>query len=129
VLAALPACGRLETRERTLNLTDQLRVYGKLVRWGEFDAARAYIRLRPGSEAKDPNPPELYGGIKVTHYVLRESVFNEGQTEAATTHQIRYFHVDTRREVEGFDRQIWYWDEESAQWLLDGTLPDFTGAH
>jgi len=131
-LALLAGCGGLDTikqGERARRLSDDLRVYGKLVRWGEFSGARAFIQVRPESEVRDPNPPGLLAAIKVTHYRLSDTVYNADLSEAAVAFELKFFHQDTRREVSGVDRQVWYWSEELSRWLLDGTLPDFSGAH
>jgi len=119
----------LQGAERGTRLNDSLRLYEKLVRWGEFAVARRYIRPRPEQPAlAAAQSSDLLESISVTHYRLVGLELNPERTRASVSHELRFYHQDERREVAVVDRQLWWWDDEAARWFLDGDLPDFAGA-
>lgn len=125
-------CGslqKLQDAERSSRLTDDLRVYGKLIRWGHFVAAQRYVRPRPTGPSVVPKQPvSILGAISVTHYRLAGMQLNPDGNEANISHELRFFHQDDRREVAMVDLQLWWWDDEASRWFLDGNIPDFSGA-
>jgi hypothetical protein len=129
---ALSGCGKfdsMQANERASKLRDAVRTYGKLVRWGEFAAASRYIRVPEKSDVEAPKQSlSMLKSVRVTHYRLTHVEFNEDQQKATVSHELRFFHNDTRREVSTVDRQQWWLDEKSSGWFLNGNVPDFTGA-
>ncbi len=129
---ALSGCGGLErirSAERAGQLNDQLRAYAKLVRWSEFEAASRFIRMNPeATERTIEQPAELVRAVRVTLYRLKGVEFDEGRTRASVTHSLRFYHQDNRRELAVTDRQMWWWDKNTARWYLHSGLPDFKGA-
>ncbi len=125
-------CGgleRMQAAERGARLNDQLRVYGKLIRWREFEAARRYVRPQPEVAGRAPEPsPRLLSHINVTLYRLQRVELDERGKRAAVTHSLRFYHEDNRREIATTDRQIWWWSDATSRWYLHGNVPDFAGA-
>lgn len=101
--------------------------YRILIRWGEFEKAQNYSRLRLDTEAKFDR--EFYQNIRVTRYELVDQIavgddpedpreirliidLDFNQANEVTVHTLRY-------------EQLWWYDENTERWFLDGQLPDF----
>ena len=97
--------------------------YGKLIRWRAFDDASEYNRPR---ETELPKPDFDYlSEIKVTKYEIKSVVLSEEGDEAAVTAVISYYHERTTAVKTIEDNQLWWKDEESGHWYVDGGLPNF----
>ena len=97
--------------------------YGKLIRWRDFESASEYNRPR---EADLPRPNfEYLSEIRVTKYQMKSVVLSEEGDEAAVTVTISYYHERTNAVKTIEDNQLWWRDEESGNWYVDGGLPTF----
>ena len=97
--------------------------YGKMIRWRAFDDAAEYNRPR---EVDLPRPDFDYlAEIKVTRYEIKSVVLSEEGDEAAVIAEISYYHERTNAVKTIEDNQLWWRDDESGQWYIDGGLPNF----
>ena len=99
------------------------KAYGKLIRWKAYEDAAKYIRLREEGEVVINS--ELLNEIRVTKYELSSMVLNENNDEAVVTAEISYYHERVNSVHNIRDQQIWWKDENSGSWFLDGQLPPF----
>lgn len=103
------------------NLNEEVKTYGKLIRWYAYDEAAAYIR-HPEGEAIVVNT-EALKEIRVTKYNVLSMVVNEDKTEAQVTAEISYYHERVNNVHTIQDKQLWWIDEESGKWFINGQLP------
>lgn len=105
------------------SLRANAKAYGKLIRWKGYEDASKYIRLRDGGEIV--MDLELLGEIRVTRYEISSMVLNEDNDEAIVTADISYYHERVNHVHNIRDQQIWWKEESTGNWYLDGQLPRF----
>lgn len=110
-------------RKDAEDLRYKAKAYGKLIRWKAYDEASSYINLRDGGEVHVNT--ELLNEIRVTKYEVISIIMNESRDEAVILADIAYYHERVNSVHEIKDKQIWWKDEESGAWYLDGQLPPF----
>ena len=110
-------------RKDAEDLRYKAKAYGKLIRWKAYDEASAFIKLREGGEVVVNT--ELLNEIRVTKYEVISIIMNESRDEAVILADIAYYHERVNSVHEIKDKQIWWKEEESGAWSLDGQLPPF----
>ncbi|MFK8027110.1 MAG: hypothetical protein AB8C40_03530 [Gammaproteobacteria bacterium] len=110
-------------RKDAEDLRYKAKAYGKLIRWKAYDEASAFIKLREGGEVVVNT--ELLNEIRVTKYEVISIIMNESRDEAVILADIAYYHERINSVHEIKDKQIWWKEEESGVWSLDGQLPPF----
>lgn len=101
--------------------------YLQLIRWGRFDTAAQYIRYRQ-TEVPALRARKYLDAIRVTSCEILNQASSADQKEAIVTVGIGFYHVDSGI-VESFqERQVWWYEETSKRWFLEGDLPDFAAA-
>lgn len=122
VIGMQSACNSNLTKSAE-SLKTNAKAYGKLIRWKAYQDATKYINLRDGGTV-DINL-ELLNEIRVTRYEVSSLVLNETNDEAVVTAEISYYHERVNSVHNIRDQQLWWKDEESGSWYLDGQLPAF----
>ena len=126
ILVCLAACASVESAKRSDALESSLRQYGIAIRWGHYDAAVQF--MRPRDKVIETTGSGSLNDIRVTSYDVVEQGLSDDQTEARLTVAISFYHVESGIVHRLKDQQVWWYDEDSKQWFLDGDLPDFVGA-
>jgi len=141
-LLLLPACARLDQREKMWQLQQATKAYGIAVRWGHWHDAVAFFAARPVDGAQPEPPPAPSGdeaqeaqeaeklrqeleNTRIALYSIREILFTDpGGDEALAVVDISYYGSSgaVRSTV---DRQLWWYEPETRRWWLDGSLPTF----
>lgn len=103
------------------NLNTEVKTYGKFIRWRAYDEAAAYVK-HPDGEAININT-EVLQEIRVTKYEVLTVILNEEKTEATVTAEISYYHERVNNVHTIQDIQLWWLDEESGRWYINGPLP------
>lgn len=123
VCFSLLACMGNQPRKEVELFHEQIKLYGKLIRWQGYQEAYGYVEVRDG-QAAVPDW-DLLKEIRVTSYKIGKIVLNEEQNEAQVEAQIDYYHERVNSVHEIIDRQTWWYNEELGLWRLDGSLPPF----
>lgn len=105
------------------SLKTNARAYGKLIRWKAYEDASKYIKLRDGGTVAINS--ELLNEIRVTKYEVNSMVLNESNDEAVVIAEISYYHERVNNVHNIREQQIWWKDENTGAWYLDGQLPPF----
>ncbi len=100
----------------------KVNTYGKLIRWRAFDDAATYLRTQDNKPISSDT--QVYKEIRVTNYKVTRVVLNEEKTQAFVTAEISYYHERVNNVHTIRDMQLWWLDEESGRWYLDGKLPE-----
>jgi hypothetical protein len=125
-LVFLAGCGSVSTRQRLSELEESLRTYGKLLRWGEYEAALKYmVRREAGASAVDLG---VLRNVRITTYDVLSRTVEPDNTEALIRVKIDFYDADYARLRSLMDVQTWWYSEEHERWFLDDTLPDFQSA-
>jgi len=111
-------------KNQTLSTFDQTtRLYGRLLRWREYEGAVNMIRHQDESSV-EVNLDE-YNDLRVTDYEIKKVVMDEDLKSAVVEAEISYY-FETKNSVKKMrDTQNWWYLEEAEKWFLDGDLPAF----
>ena len=113
-----------QQKQKNLNTFDErTRLYGRLLRWKEYEAAANMIRH------KDESPVEVnldhYGDLRIVKYEIKRALIKEDTKSAEIEAEITYY-FETQNQVKTLrDAQDWWYLEEAETWFLDGDLPAF----
>jgi hypothetical protein len=94
--------------------------YGNLIRWSEFEAAKAFLA---------PDAPEslrtVPATVRVSDYQVKQIAHSEESRKVVQAVEISYFKVDAPRVRTLVDRQLWEFDPDKEAWLLKSGFPSF----
>jgi len=123
VLGGIAAgCGTLGQEQRLTDLEIALRTYGAAMRWGLYDNAASYVRLRPGSEPVPPCVPR--DDVRITTYQVRDTGLSDDGYEANVRATLGYMPLDASAVREVLDVQHWWYSKDAHRWFIDGGLPE-----
>ncbi len=111
-------------KQKSLNAFDErIRLYGRLLRWKEYEAAVNMIRHQDESPA-DVNL-EYYDDLRVVDYEIKKVAMNEDHKSAIVDAEISFYYESRNTVMTIRDTQNWWYMEEAESWFLDGSLPSF----
>ena len=120
---ALNGCATIENQTRSTQLGHRAKLFVKAVRWGEFQVAADMLRRRDGERTS--LDPKAYEGIRVTSETYALAASDPGATEASMSAEFEY----TRGQSVSLKKlrydALWWFEPESKQWFIDGSLPEF----
>lgn len=121
-LTGLGSCAQIEQKGRAVKLEQAVRLYVDSIRWGNFETAAGLVRPRAGTAAA---PRQVPANVRVTAYASRIVSINETRDEAQVITAFDYYFQNSAT-VNSVSRQdLWWYDPNSEQWYLDGSLPEF----
>lgn len=122
IVFALTGCQSNNTKKTVETLNYTVKDYGKFIRWRAYDEATNYIRHKDERAANTDT--SALQEIRVTKYQVLTVEINDENQEAFVKAEITYYHERVNSVKTIIDQQLWWKDEESNQWYLDGVLPD-----
>jgi hypothetical protein len=121
--SGLSGCASHQERKSLNSFDERSRLYGRLLRWKEYEAAANMIRHQDESP-KDVNLDD-YNDLRVVEYEVKSVVVSEDKKSAVIDAEITYY-FETRNRLKTIrDAQNWWYLEEAESWFLDGNLPAF----
>ncbi len=107
--------------------SNSYRIY---IRWGEYEKAEAFIKMREGIPSK--LDLDHLNQIHVTSYdVIKEYVSLDEEKfpkEIVEDVEIEFYPESTLTVKNLRHQQVWWYDVEEERWYLDTDLPDFRPA-
>ena len=105
--------------------TNSYRIY---LRWGEYEKAAAFVKMRNGT------PRELdldyLKEIRITRYEIINEFINVDEEkfpeEIVVDLDIDFYSESTLTVKNLRYQQVWWYDVEEERWFLDSDLPDFS---
>ena len=111
-------------KNATLSTFDETtRLYGRLLRWREFEGAVNMIRHQ--DESSVAVDIEQYDDLRVTDYEIKKVVMGDDLKTAEVEADISYYFETTNTVKKLRDTQSWWYLEEAEKWFLDDDLPAF----
>ena len=111
-------------KNQTLNTFDErTRLYGRLLRWKEYEGAVNMIRHKDESSV-EVNLDD-FNDLRVTDYEIKKVVMGEDLKTAIVQAEISYYFETTNAVKTMRDNQNWWYVEEAETWFLDDDLPAF----
>lgn len=123
VACLMMGCASLMDSKKYELLDAREKQFAKAIRWGAYDMAASFIRPREG----EPELDDLadYESIRVTSYEEFGGSMNSEKTESIHVVVFHFYHRESGSVHKVRHTQLWWYDEESKGWYLDGGLPDF----
>lgn len=127
-LAALPGCivQNIQRAETQTQLQAVTNTYRKLMRWGHYDQAAQYLKVREGEEPLPEPDLENMARFKVTSFSFAEQLVADTQTDARVTAYIEFYDIDTGVTASVRDEQFWWYDETAKRWFLGSPMLVFS---
>lgn len=130
VLISVSGCWNTGASKRTNQFEETLDAYRLMIRWGRYERALNYIRMRESEPRKFDR--EFYRMIRVTRYDIVDEIGYgkeiEDPREIHIITAIEFLHEDSIKLKSMRYKQVWYYDETEEGWFLDSDLPDFKSA-
>ncbi len=121
ISAVLCACATMENKQRESTFDMATAIYGKAVRWGDYETAEQLRRLDEQQTARPPPAKD----IRITSYKTVRVSPAADENEIALTVQITYYHDDTMTLKDVTDQQVWKYDADKEYWYITTPLPEF----
>ncbi len=111
-------------KNKTLNSFDETtRLYGRLLRWREYEGAANMIRHQDESSV-EINVDD-YKDLRVTDYEIKRVEMGEDLKTGVVVVDISYYFETTNAVNTIRDTQNWWYLEEAEKWYLDDDFPAF----
>ena len=125
LLSSLMLQGCASTQKnKTLNSFDETtRLYGRLLRWREYEGAVNMIRHQDESTV-EINLDD-FENLRVTDYEIKKVAMGEDLKTAVVQVEISYYFETTNAVNTIRDTQNWWYSEEAEKWFLDDEFPAF----
>jgi hypothetical protein len=91
---------------------DSAKRYGRLIRWSDFENAKAYLAPAP-SGTDTPLPTS----VRVTDYEVKQMAYAEGKRQVVQVVDISYYLTKDPRIKTLKDQQLWEFDSDRSVWL------------
>ena len=113
-----------QQKQKTLNVFDErTRLYGRLLRWKEYEAAVNMIRHKDESVVNIAL--DAYKDLRIVEYEIKRAVINEDNLTAMVEAEISYYYEPQNQVKTIRDVQDWWYLEEAKSWFLDDSFPAF----
>ncbi|MEM7402383.1 MAG: hypothetical protein AAF304_10590 [Pseudomonadota bacterium] len=111
-------------KNKTLNSFDETtRLYGRLLRWREYEGAVNMIRHQDESTVEFNL--DDFEDLRVTDYEIKRVAMGEDLKTAVVDVEISYYFETTNAVNTIRDTQNWWYLEEAEKWYLDDDFPAF----
>lgn len=126
VLVSLLGCGGVRTvgeQSRANAFDAAVKTYTKLIRWGYFEEASAYIRAPDDSQIN--TDLARIARYRVTAYDNINQLTADNDREGRVLAMIEYYEIDSGVVQQVRDEQLWWFDDETKRWFLSSGMPKF----
>jgi len=120
---SLGGCASKKKNQTLSTFDETTKLYGRLLRWREFEGAVNMIRHQDESSV-DVNLDQ-YKELRVTDYEIKKVAMGEDLKTAEVAADISYYFETTNAVKKIRDTQSWWYLEESEKWFLDDDFPAF----
>jgi len=120
---SLSGCATKKKNQTLSSFDETTRLYGRLLRWREYEGAVNMIRHQDESSVEVD--VEAYKDLRVTDYEIKKVVMGEDLKTAVVLADISYYFETTNAVEKIRDTQNWWYLEEAEKWFLDDELPAF----
>lgn len=119
VLLAAACATTFDFRREEL-FEDMSKRYGRLIRWSEFDSARAYLAADAPKERNT-----VPASVRVADYEVQQVAYTDDKLKALQSVKITYFRQDNPKLRTTEDLQTWEFSADKGAWFLKSGFPDF----
>jgi len=120
---SLGGCATKKKNQTLSSFDETIKLYGRLLRWREFEGAVNMIRHQDESSVEVNL--DKYKELRVTDYEIKKVVMGEDLKTAEVEADISYYFDTTNAVKKIRDTQSWWYLEEAEKWFLDDDFPAF----
>jgi len=122
-LGSFTGCAAKKKNQTLSTFDERIRLYGRLLRWKEYEGAVNMIRHQDESTVEVDL--EAFNDLRVTDYEVKKVVMADDLKTAEVEAEISYYFETTNSVQTIRDMQSWWYIEDTATWFLDDELPAF----
>ena len=123
LITVLSGCSKYQMQKKFNNLDRSITSYEIALRWAQYQDAYSYHVYLDGTQP--PVDISRLNEISVTGIdVIRKSI-GENQDKAFTRIEIKYYNKSEGTVRKLSLEQKWWFNENNAQWYIDGEFPKF----
>ncbi len=122
-VVSISGCASKKKNQTLSTFDETTRLYGRLLRWREYEGAVNMIRHQDESTVEIDI--EAYNDLRVTDYEIKKVVMGEELKTAVVEADISYYFETTNVVKKIRDTQNWWYLEEAEKWFLDDDFPAF----
>ena len=119
-------CAQFERHQQNISMQDRTNSYRKAIRWSEYDIAKSFIQRQ--DESAYEYDADFYNAIRVVENEIESREIFSGEGFAKVYSKVKFYHVDYNTVTDLVDEQLWWYDEETENWYLDGGFPNYKAA-
>jgi len=119
----LSSCATKKKNTTLSTFDSTIRLYGRLLRWKEYEGAVNMIRHQDESSVEIDL--DAFKDLRVTDYEVKKVVMGEDLKTAEVEAEISYYYETTNSVETIRDIQSWWYLEDAEEWYLDDDLPAF----
>jgi len=123
LIVLLTGCQDRGVKKRLSSLDDAIHQYSQALRWGRFPDAQTYHLTR--DDKRPPIDEQDFADVRITSYEIRETDFNDENTEAMVKGQYKYYLTSTGTVRTVPFEQDWWYKEEDKRWFVANGPPVF----
>jgi len=121
---SVSGCASKQKKKKSVTVLDErIRLYGRLLRWKEYEGAVALIKHQ--DESSVDIDLAAYKDLRVTDYEIKKVKLGEEFKTAKVEAEITYYFETTNSVTTIRDMQSWWYKEEAETWFLDDDFPAF----
>lgn len=116
-------CSSVEVRSKVTIYNDTVKNYAKLLRWGFYEDAYAYHKLKDDDAELEEVDFEALKEVRVTKLAMKSKSMDEDTMEGEFRFSLDYYNNYTGYVHSLSARQDWWFDPESETWHIDEQFP------
>lgn len=123
LILAATGCSSMKSKNKVDVLDSSVRSYAQHIRWKRFDIAESLQKMREGEPP--PVDEQRLKDVHVTRFETSSIIMDDEKKEARVKISYSYYFDANPVVREATATQLWWFDETSEHWFLDGGLPEF----
>lgn len=126
VISALVSsgCSSVEVRSKADVYNDTVKNYAKLLRWGFYEDAYGYHKLRDEQTELEDVDFQALKEVRVTSLKMKSKSMDDSTMEGEFQFSLDYYNNYTGYVHSLSVRQPWWFDEEANSWFVDAQFPE-----
>jgi len=120
---SLSGCASTSKNQTLSSFDSTIRLYGRLLRWREFEGAANMIRHQ--DESSIEVDLDAFKDLRITDYEVKNVVMGDDLKTAEVEAEISYYFETTNSVKTIRDMQSWWYLQDAEKWFLDDDFPAF----
>ena len=124
IVLVATGCSSVEVRSKAEVYNDTVKNYAKLLRWGFYEDAYDYHRLKDKEAELNEVDFEALKDVRITSLKMKSKTMDDEAMEGEFRFSVDYYNNYSGYVHSLSVRQAWWFDREAESWHVDGQFPD-----